>query len=47
VANTELAQPMRAIGERIDEFEFEGSLELLNAFRDEMKSRTTDSVAPT
>jgi len=34
VAHTEFAQPMRAIGERVDDFEYDEALEFLNALRD-------------
>ena len=47
VAHTELAQPMRAIGERIDDFEFEEALERLNALREVMSASTTDSATLT
>ena len=40
VVNTELAKPVRAIGECVDDFEFEEALERLNALRDTMRSRT-------
>ena len=43
-AHTEFAQPIRAIGERIDDFDFDQALELLNALRELMKSRTSDSA---
>jgi len=46
VANTDLAQPIQAIAGRIDEFEFDEGLALLNAFRDTLESRATDTVTP-
>ena len=47
VAHTEFAQPIRAIGERIDEFEFDEALERLSALRVLMSPRTSDSAAVT
>jgi HPt (histidine-containing phosphotransfer) domain-containing protein len=47
VTDTEFAQPMRAIGERIDDFEFEEALERLNALREVMSASTTDSTTLT
>jgi CheY-like chemotaxis protein len=44
VANTELGEPMRAIGERLDDFEFDEALELLNALTEAMGASPADSA---
>ncbi len=38
---------MRAIGERVDDFEFDEVLEFLNALREVMSASTTDSATLT
>ena len=47
VAHTEFAQLIRAIGERIDDFDFDEALERLNALRELMRSPTSDPAAIT
>jgi PAS domain S-box-containing protein len=43
-ANTEFAQPIREISERIADFDFDEADQLLNALRDRTKSRVSESV---
>ena len=43
VANTEFAESMRAIADRIDDFDFDEALELLNPLRVMMRSRGSQS----
>ncbi len=44
VARTELARPVRALAERIDEYEFDEALELVNDLREKIRSSKTDSA---
>ena len=46
-AQTDFAKPIREISKRIDDFEFDKALELLNTLKEEMKSYTTDAAALT
>ena len=46
-ASTEFARPLREIAERIDDFEFDEALALLNVLREGMGPRTTDSATLT
>jgi len=46
-AQTELARPVREIAERIDDFEYDEALALLNALRKLMSPRTSDSATLT
>jgi hypothetical protein len=43
-ANTAFARSIREIGERIDEFEFDEALELVNALRRAISTSMTDSA---
>ncbi len=44
LAHTELVQPIRALAERIDDYEFDEALELLNDLLEAAGSSTTDSA---
>jgi CheY-like chemotaxis protein len=46
-ANTAFARAIREIGDRIDDFEFDEALELLNALREAMNAATTGSESLT